>query len=120
MAALKEKAMTLLGSATVSMQTGAGAQTIFTVPPNKIARISHVVVRDPTASLSGATVINFTNWRQGASLTTLTTIGTDYMYVDGSATKYTEIAAGTTFQITPSTGTAGAASATVDVFGYLT
>lgn len=121
MPALKDKAVTLLGSATVNMQNGAGAQTIFTTPIGKITRILAVVVRDPTATLAGGTDFDFTQWRQTVDLSGLTGGATNYRVLFAADnTSYVELAAGTAFQITPSTGATGAASATIDVFGYTT
>jgi len=122
MPSLKDKAITLLGSlASVNMQTAGGAQTIFTVPPSKVARIMFVVIRDPSATLAGGTDYDFTNWRQTVDLSGMTGGATNYRVLtvtDNSS--FVELAAGTAFQITPSTGSSGAATATIDVFGYLT
>ena len=104
----------------VNMQTVGGARTLYTVPTGKVARISHVVVRDISATLAGGTDFDFTQWRQTVDLSGMTTANTDYMVINGNDTKYTELAAAATFQITPSTGSTGAATATIDVFGYLT
>jgi len=119
MADLKEKSIALLGSATVGMQTADGAQTIFTTPVGKTARISHVVCRDPTDSLAGGTDYDFTQWRQTVDLSSLTTANTDYIVLDGNNAKYQELAAETDFQVTPNTGSTADADATFDVFGYL-
>ena len=120
MAALKDKALSLLGSlAGVDMKTAAST-TIFTTPIGKVTRISHVVVRDTTASLAGGTSYSFTNFRQAVDLSSLTTPATDYIVLDGNNAKYTEIAAGTPFQITVTTGATAAGTATIDVFGYTT
>lgn len=121
MASLKEKGIALLSTTTgVNMQNAAGAQTLFTVPTGKVARITHVVVRDISATLAGGTDFDFTQWRQTVDLSAMTTANTDYRVINGNDTKYQELAAGTAFQITPSTGSTGAATATIDVFGYLT
>lgn len=125
MAALKEVGIARLNSAgvLVDMKTAAST-TLFTVPTGKIARILAVCVRDPTASLAGGTSYSFTNWLQTVSLATLTTLGTDYIFLlgplAGPTTKYTEIGSGVNFQITVTTGSTLAANATLDVFGYLT
>lgn len=128
MAALKEKGIALLGSVSgVDMKTVA-ATTVFTVPPGKVARIAYVIIRDPSATLAGGTSYTFgTGFRNnaGVDLSSLTTANTDYIVLQnatnvGNDQKCTEIAAGTNFQITVGTGSTGAATATVDVFGYLT
>lgn len=119
MAALKEKAITLLGSvAGVDMKTAAST-TIFTVPVGKTAVITHVIVRTPSASLAGGTSYSVTNFRQTFSLAGLTTT-TGYFIVQGTdLTLWTVTAAGTAVQFTVTTGSTGAATATIDIFGYL-
>lgn len=120
MANLAENAITKLSTTTaVNMQTAGGAQTLYTVPTGKVAYITHVVVRDISATLAGGTDYDFTQWRQTVDLSAMTTANTDYRVINGNDTKYQELAAATAFQITPSTGSTGAATATVDVFGYL-
>jgi len=116
---LRENAITLLESTSgVDMKTVAST-TLFTVPVGKVAYITHVVVRDTSASLAGGTDYDFTQWRQTVDLSSMTTLGTDYIALDGNNVKYQELAAGTAFQITVNTGSAAAATATIDVFGYL-
>ncbi len=120
MAALKENAVALLGSASgVDMKT-VQANTIFTTQVGKVTRISHVVIRDPSASMAGGTDYDITQWKQTVDLSSLTTLGTDYIVLDGNNTKYQELAASTAFQITVVTGTTAACTATIDVFGYVT
>jgi len=119
MSALNENALTLLGRATgVDMKT-AQANDLFTVPVGKVAYITHVVIRNPSASMVGGSDYDFTNWKQTVSLVTLTTLGTDYIVLDSENTKYTELAAETDFQITVNTGTTAACTADIDVFGFL-
>ena len=119
MADLKGLAETILTTTTwVNMQTAGGAQTIYTVPASKTAYITAFIVRDTSASLAGGTDYDFTNWRQNVDLSSMTTAGTDYMVIRGAdVAKYTELAAGTAFQVTPSTGSTGAATATFDIIG---
>jgi len=93
------------------------------VSVGKVARIVAIVVRDPSASLAGGTSYNFgTGFRNSGviDLSSLTTANTDYIVLDQNNSKATEIAASTAFQITVTTGSTGAATATIDVFGYLT
>lgn len=130
MPALKEKAISLLGSAAINCadaDKASGPYTIFTVPLGKLARITHVVVRNPTASMAGGTDFKFgTGFRNNAAvdLSSLTTLGTDYIVL-GNATaagldqKCTEIAAATAVQVDVDTGTTVACTATFDVFGFL-
>jgi len=125
MPALKDKALSLLGSATVDMKTAA-TTTLFTTPVGKVTRISHIVVRDPTASMAGGTDFKFgTGFRNNAAvdLSSLTTANTDYIVLAnataaGNDQKCTEIAAATAFAVTVTTGTTAVCNATIDVFGY--
>ena len=127
MPALKDKALTLLGSAAIDCNAAA-TTTIFTTPVGKVTRISHIIVRDPTASMAGGTDFKFgTGFRNNAAvdLSSLTGGATDYIVLinataAGADQKCTEIAAGTAFELTITTGTTGACTATFDVFGYTT
>ena len=115
---LKDYGIALLGTLSgVDMKTAAST-TIFTTTPAKTTRIAYVVVRDTSASLAGGTSYSFTNFRQTVDLSSLTTLGTDYIMLDGNNAKYTEIAGSTAFQITVTTGSTAACTATIDVFGY--
>ena len=119
---LRDKGIALLGSASgINMQTAGGAQTIFTTPTGKVTRIAFVVIRDVSATLAGGIDFDFTSWRQTVDLSGMTTANTQYrILLTTDNTNFTELAAGTAFQITPSTGSTGAATATIDVFGYTT
>ena len=116
---LKENAITKLATVTgVDMKTAASV-TLYTVPVGKILYVTYVVIRDPSASMAGGTEYDFTQWKQDIDLSSLTTLGTDYIVLDGNNAKYQELAAGTAFQITVVTGTTAACTATIDVFGFL-
>lgn len=122
MPALSSKAPTLLSSTSCNMQDAAGAtiNPLFTVPVGKVLRISHIVVRDASASLATGTSFNVTGWRQTFSLANLTTTNTGYIQVNGAdLAQYTEQAANTIIYLFETTGTTGAATATVDLFGTL-
>jgi hypothetical protein len=119
MTALNEYGFTKL--ATVDgqdMKTG-GATTLYTVPTGKTCYITHVCIRELSASLAGATDYDFTGWKQTVSLASLTTLSTDYIVLDGNNTKYTKLAADAAFQITVNTGSTAACTASLDVFGFL-
>ena len=125
---LADKGIALLGSLSgVDMKTAA-TTTIFTTPSGKVTRITHVVIRDQTASLAGGTDYKFgTGFRNNAAvdLSSMTTANTDYMILAnqtaaGNDQKCTEIAAVTAFAITVTTGATAAGTATIDVFGYTT
>lgn len=119
MAALNELSITKLSTTTgVDMKTAA-ATTLYTVPTGKTAYITHVVIRETSASLAGGTEYDFTGWKQDVDLSSMTTLATDYIVLDGNNTKYTDTATGTTFQITVVTGSTAACTAVIDVFGFL-
>ena len=107
--------ITLLGSETIDMKTAAST-TIFT--PERSCRILRVVVRNPSATLVGGSSYTLTNFRAAFSLVTLTST-TGYLVVQATdLTQFTEVPAGTAVQLTVTTGSTAAATATVDVFGY--
>jgi len=126
MARAKEKTLALLSStAAVDMKTSA-KNTLYTVPTGKKAIITHVVVRQPSASLADGVDYDLGDgaacdtWRQAISLTTMTAT-TDFMVIPSIAAtpvKYTVFDAGDAFGIKPITGSTLAATATIDVFGY--
>lgn len=110
-----------LGSATAVMTSGTAASTIFTTPLGKVTRISAVLIRDPTGSLAGGTDYDFTSWRQTVDLSGMTGGAADYRWLFATDnTSFTELAAGTNFQVTKSTGSSAAVTATIDVFGTTT
>lgn len=112
--------LTLLSSTSgVDMKTAAST-TLYTVPTGFVGRISHVVIRDQSASLAGGTSYSFTQWRQTVDLSSLTTANTNYIVLDGNNAGYVELAAAANFQITVTTGSTAACTAIIDVFGYLT
>ena len=126
MAALNENAITRLASvAGVDMKTAA-LTTLYTVPPGKTLYVTHVVIREPSASMSGGTDYdlgtgaNADTWRQTVNLSSMTTLGTDYMVISGAdVTKYTDSVAASVFGIKVITGTTAACTATLDIFGFL-
>lgn len=126
MAELNSLALTRVSTTTgVDMQT-AEKTVLYTVPSGKVFYPIMVVVRDPSATLAGGTDYdigtgaNADTWRQAIDLSSMTTLGTDYMVIQGAdVTKYSECAAASEFGIKVITGSTGAATATIDVFGYL-
>jgi hypothetical protein len=102
----------------VDMKT-AGATTLYTVPAGKTFIPIAVVIRGNSASLAGGTDYDFTTWRQTVDLSGMTvTTGFRILWAADNTT-YTPIAAAGTVQITVSTGSTAACTATLDVFGYL-
>ena len=100
--------------------------TLYTVPTGKTLYVTHIIVREPSASMSGGTDYDFgtgaaaDTWRQTVNLSSMTTPGTDYMVIAGAdVTKYTDSAAASVFGVKPITGTTSACTATIDVFGFL-
>ncbi|KKN21002.1 hypothetical protein LCGC14_0929730 [marine sediment metagenome] len=125
-APLNENAITKLATVTgVDMKT-VQKNTLYTVPTGKTAYVTSVVIRETSASLAGGTDYDFgtganaDTWRQTNDLSSMTTAGTDYMEIRGAAnTKYTDNAAAAVFGIKPITGSTGAATAVIDIFGFL-
>ncbi len=126
MAELNSLALTRVSTTTgVDMKTAAKT-VLYTVPTGKVFYPVMVVVRDPSATLAGGTDYdigtgaNADTWRQAIDLSSMTTPGTDYMVIQGAdVTKYSECAAASEFGIKVITGSTGAATATIDVFGFL-
>jgi len=126
MTALNENAITRLATVTgVDMKT-AGKTNLYVVPAGKTLYVSHIVVREPSASMAGGTDYdlgtgaNCDTWRQSVDLSSMTTLATDYMVISGAdVTKYTDCAAASVFGIKVITGTTAACTATIDVFGFL-
>ena len=116
--------MLLARLTTPHMQTSDGAQTLYTVPTGKKLIPTRVVVRNPTASLAGATDVNFgdgTNrdtWKANVDLSGMTAT-TDVMVITNDNAKFTPFDAGDTFGFKPDTGSTADADATMEVFGYL-
>lgn len=125
MAALKEKALTLLGTYTGSIATGTNP-TVFTVPVGRTCRITNIVFRDPSASAAAATSLSMNGFPGTISLANLITANTGFVIAGASSaaaspqtpTQATEVAGGVAVILTITTG--AAVTCTVDVFGYLT
>ena len=126
MSDLLEGAIARLATVTgVDMKT-VGKSTLYTVPTGKTLYVTHVVIREPSASMAGGTDYDIgtgasaDTWRQTINLSSMTTSGTDYMVIAGAdVTKYTDNAAAAVFGIYVNTGTTLACTATIDVFGFL-
>ncbi|HQR40958.1 MAG TPA: hypothetical protein PLF26_21425 [Blastocatellia bacterium] len=104
----------------MDMKTAAST-TIYTTPLGKVTRISHAVIRDPSASLAGGTSYTITGLRAAFSLNGITTANTGFCVVRAAdLTEQAEIAAGTAVQLTVTTGSTAACTATIDIFGYTT
>jgi hypothetical protein len=127
MSALRENAITLLGSAVVDLQNADGKTTVFQVPVGKTMVVTHVVIRSPSGSLAGGNDFdigsgaNADTWRQTIDLSGMV-LTTDYMVIPSIAAApafYTLEAAEAEFGILPVTGATADVTATMDLFGYL-
>jgi ethanolamine utilization microcompartment shell protein EutL len=103
----------------------AGKTVLYTVPSGKTFYPVAVVVRDASASLAGGTDYDFgtganaDTWVQAVDLSAMTTPDTDFKVIDSGGTKYTKCAAGSEFGVKVITGSTAAATAVIDVFGFL-
>ena len=125
MASIKEYAITKVATvAGVDMKT-AGETTLYSVPAGKKFIPFAVVVRDNSASLAGGTDYDFgaasgaSTWLQTVDLSGMTTTTDLRWLLSATNTSYTPIPANTNFVIKVSTGSTLAATATIDIFGYL-
>ena len=133
MAYAKERGIMLLGS-TDAVNMAAAAKTIlYTVPAGKRAIITHVILRDPSATADGCDDVDFgTGAAAGTpnflfTVTSITdmTATTDFMILTPADDEYTIIdgdaaaAVDREFGIYPVDGSDGACTMTIDVFGYL-
>lgn len=127
MSALRENAITLLGSAVVDLQNADGKTIVFEVPNGKTMVVTHVVIHSPSGSLAGGTDFdigsgaNADTWRQTIDLSSLVNTD-DYIVIPSIAAvpvKYTLEVADAEFGILPVTGATGDETATMDLFGYL-
>ena len=119
MAALTENSVCLLSTTTgVDMKTAAST-TIYTVPAGKTLVIHHVIVRSNSASLAGGTSYSFTAWRQAVDLSGMTTTtGFRELNTTDNTTFVMNVAA-TAVQITVTTGSTAACTATIQLYGTL-
>ena len=130
MAELKENSICRLNTvSSIDMKT-AGATTLFNVPSGKTAVITHIVIRGPSASLSGGTDYNFggnsadfNDFRDAVDLSGITGGSTVFTIVTqhagGDIVSSTMQSAGDAFKINVVTGSTAACTATIDTFGYL-
>ena len=133
----KENGTTLLSTnALVAVGTAAnGTKAIlYTVPAGKRCIVTHVIIRDPSGTLAGCNNVdfgtgvacateNFLNAEAGIvdvtatdDYMTLVAVSDDYKIIDGDAAAAVDREFG--IQIIAG-ATAAAATATIDVFGYL-
>ena len=118
MAALTDNSVCLLSTTTgVDMKTG--STTLYTVPVGKSLIIDKVVVRTNSASLAGGTSYSFTNWLQTVDLSGMTTTTGSRTLWPVTNTTYVINTTGTAVQITVTTGSTGAATAALMLYGTL-
>ena len=119
MAEAKENVITKMSTTTgVDMKTAAST-TLYTTPAGKSLIVDHVVVRSNSASLAGGTSYAWTNWRAAVDLSGMTTTTGSRTLWTVDNTTYVPVPALTAFQITVTTGSTAACTATIDVWGYL-
>ena len=124
MAELNTLALTIVASVPLVDMKTAGKTILYTVPVGKIFYPFAVIVSVTSASLAGGTEYDFgvgancDTWKQNQDLSTMTTPTTDYWIIAG-ATKFQNCVAGSEFGIKVITGATDAATATIDVIGYL-
>ena len=119
MAELSENSITKISTTTgVDMKTAAST-TLYTPPAGKSLIVSRVVIRSNSASLAGGTSYAGTNWRSGIDLSGMTTTTGSRTLLSVDNTTYVPVPALTAFQLVITTGSTAAATATVNVFGYL-
>jgi len=113
-----------IASVSAGMQTGDGKTDLYTVPTSYKFIPTHVVVRNPSASLAGGTDFDFGDganadtWKNTVDLSSLTAT-TDCIVITFDS-KFTIYDAADVFGIMPVTGaSASGATATIEVFGYL-
>ena len=133
MADLKEKAESLLSSTTVAnMSLDVPTLTaLYTVPAGKQAIITKVIIHSPSATLDGMNDVDFgsgavpTDGFNNITGIADVTATTDYYIISSDNNEYSMVdgdhatAANRTFGMYVVSGSTGAASAKVDVFGYL-
>ena len=123
MPSLREKAITLLASATVNLQNGDGKSTAYIIPTGKEAIPIYVVIKKPTASLAGGNDFDIGDgagadtWKTAIDLSSLTA-ATDCIVISAPTGKFTIYNAGDEFGIIPATGATADADAIMEVFGY--
>jgi hypothetical protein len=122
---LKEKAISLLSSTPlVDMKTASTKRSFYTVPTGKKCIVTHICVREPTASLAGGSSYAFgstatcNDWN-AVAITLVSMTATTDAYTLTASSKVTIYTAAQVFGMYITTGSTLAATATVDVFGYL-
>lgn len=123
MAALNKNSLTLLSStSSVDMNT-ATATTLFTVPVGLSCIVTHVVVRNASTSLTTASYsfgFNSASYNDNIANAAHTELTGSTLYTVLTAKAgATRGAAGDLFKVLMNTLQGGAATTTIDVFGYL-
>ncbi len=131
MSELQENSLTLMSSTTgVNAQTGSKL-VLFTVPAGKRFIPTEVILKDPSATLAGCDDVDFgSGTNAGSWLNNETGIGdmtavTDFMVLRADSNEYTIIDGDAAalvdrqFGVKFVDGSDGAATVTIDVFGYL-
>lgn len=128
----QEKMIALLSSTSVDMQVNT-KHTFFTVPADKIMVVDHISIRNPSATLAGAVDTDFgsgalaDDWILQVTLAGLTGVThTAKLTQPAQAAgppivpvQKTAYVAGDVFGCIVNTDSTGAATVTMDLFGYM-
>ena len=117
---IKGTGMCYLGEATVSLQDGDDATTIYTVPTGQEAMIMAVLIHSPSGSLAGGTDFDFgdetnSKWLRNVDLSGMTATS-DYRWLFTTGI-FTIMDAADAFVVTVNTGATADVTATAIVFG---
>ena len=122
---LREKSICLLASVSgVGVQDTDPKVILYTIPVGKKCIITHVVVRQATASLADGVDFNFgegagaDTWKETVDLSGLNDATKYYVVTDDDVVNVI-FNAGEEFGIISETGATADAEVTIDVFGYL-
>jgi len=117
---IKGSGMCYLGEASVGLQNGDSAVTIYTVPTGQEAMPMAVLVHSPSGSLAGATDIDFgdetnSKWLRNVDLSGMTATS-DYRWLFTTGI-FTIMDAADIFKVTIRTGATADVTATVILLG---
>jgi len=112
-------------TAAVDMKTASAKTALFTVPTGLHLVVTAIVVRSLSATLAGGTSYSFgdsatgTGWASAIDLHLMTNTNSNDTEVIYPSAKFYMSAAGAVFGMYITTGASNAATATIDLFGYL-
>ncbi len=115
--------LAILASKTAGMQTSDGRTVLYTVPVGHKCIITQVIIKEPSANLSGGTNYSFgsgtsaNDWATTINLDGMTT--NEFIVIRNLGVSAPVYEGGTEFSINPITGSTANATATIDIIGYL-